>query len=83
MPHKHAWPGDRPPGIYCSGTLSNGEPCRKMLAADTAGLFVLRRDQLVAVVERVISVTCPVCGQNNQVTPTSPQPALVIDPVDG
>lgn len=78
MPHKHAFPEGRLPGIYCSGHLPNGEPCQKMLAADTAGLYVLRRDQMVVVVERVVSIRCPVCFTDNTVVPTSPQPALVV-----
>lgn len=78
MPHKHAFEEGRLPGIYCSGVKRDGTECLKMLAADTGGLYVVRRDQLVLVVEGIHSIRCPVCGTNNAVAPTAPQPALTV-----
>jgi hypothetical protein len=77
MPHKHAFEDNRLPGIYCSG-IKDGMPCQKMLAADTGGLFVVRRDQMVLVVERIHSIRCPVCGSNNIVPQTYPHSALLV-----
>src|SRR5215471_252522 len=80
MPHTHRWSGDgRPPGIYCSGHLRNGEACRQMLASYVGGgKFVVTRDRLIALVGCVEAIRCPICGTDNSVNINQPQLASVV-----
>jgi len=80
VPHTHRWPGDgRPPGIYCTGHLRNGDACRQMLASDVGGgEFVVTRDRLIARVGDVRSIRCPICSTDNCVSVPPPQAALII-----
>lgn len=65
MPHTHA---DRPVNesiVHCGS-------CHLVLAGISAGLLIIRRDRTEIVAERIHSIRCHRCGENNSIAPVSP-----------
>lgn len=69
MPHTHA---DRPVNdsiVHCGS-------CRLVLAGISAGLLIIRRDRTEIVAERIHSIRCHRCGENNVIHPVGPIESL-------
>lgn len=64
-PHTHAARPINESIISCSS-------CRLVLAGISAGLIIVRRDRTEIVCEKIHSIRCHRCGENNSVAPVGP-----------
>lgn len=64
MPHTHTPRPINDCVIHC-------QSCNLVLAGLSAGLIIVRRDRTEIVAERVHSIRCHRCGENNSITPIS------------
>lgn len=70
MPHSHAPKPLNDSVIHCGH-------CNLVLAGLSAGLVIIRRDRTEIVTERVHSIQCHRCGENNKIMPVSPIQSIV------